>query len=610
MVYDALARHVRASKKAHPDVAVILVDEASLKAMNPMVGRWPWPRSVFADLIEFISMGDPGAILFDILFTENERYYKGGLGPNDRRLVEAARAYNVVYNAQQILEDEQDEFNKTLLDRPMPRAFRERFAIKGLHGEKQSPSNNFYIPFRELYLASKGVGVVEFQPDRDGVYRRTRPLRQYKGDFYPVLGLVPLLDILKPKNIKVDGKAVYLDNTTIPLDKDGRYLINMYGKFNAYSISGLLASIQKIRKGDVENLMVSPGEFKGKVVIVGASAVGVEDVKPTTMSSRTPGAMLHASFISNVLMKDFLKPARPLMTVVTVFLFAAASTAGILMLSRNYLRVAVPVALLLLYSAFVINGLNNNRLYETVPQVSAVLLSFMASFAYLSFTEGKEKRKVRKMLGQYVSPQMLSEVVDRYEDFLGAEVGGREHITVLFSDIRDFTSISEAMPPAQVVDVLNYYFSVWSDVIFKHGGTVDKFIGDAIMAFWGAPVKTGDHAQRAVRAAREMIGRLPEINETLGVRGYPPVRIGIGISTGEAILGNIGSEKKLDYTVIGDTVNLASRIEALTKDYSSDILITEHTYNELQGDLGCKFIDTVKVKGKEVSVKIYNVIVI
>jgi adenylate cyclase len=222
-------------------------------------------------------------------------------------------------------------------------------------------------------------------------------------------------------------------------------------------------------------------------------------------------------------------------------------------------------------------------------------------------TEGREKRKVRKMLGQYVSPHMLSSLVDNREDILRAEVGAKENVTVLFSDIRGFTSISENEPPERIVSMLNQYFSLWSDAIFEYDGTIDKFVGDAVMALWGAPLRTEKHPEKALRAALEMRKRLPELNRRLNVEGFPEVKIGVGIHTGDAILGNIGSEKKLDYTVIGDTVNLSSRLEGLTKQYTCDILISEATYIRVSDLFRCEFVDSVKVKGKEQAVKVYKV---
>jgi adenylate cyclase len=185
-------------------------------------------------------------------------------------------------------------------------------------------------------------------------------------------------------------------------------------------------------------------------------------------------------------------------------------------------------------------------------------------------------------------------------------VGSKENLTVLFSDIRGFTSISEKLEAEKVVELLNAYLSEMVDVIFEHEGTLDKFIGDAIMAFWGAPLKVSDHGLRAVRAALDMRRHLEAFNQRLDAKGDIRLEIGIGINSGQVILGNIGSEKKLDYTVIGDNVNLASRMEGLTKEYGSSILITESTYEEVKNSISCRLIDMVRVVGKKKGIKIYE----
>jgi adenylate cyclase len=608
MAHDAMARVFRLSTEAHPAVALVMIDEASLKAMDPLVGRWPWPRSVLAEVIEFIRMGGPASVAIDVLFTEHEKplLKQSGLSASDGRLVEAT-AGGGVFHALQIFMDEEDELNTTLLGRDMPEDFRERFALAGLETSGEDPSNNFALPIRELYLASRGMGVVSFEPDPDGVFRRTKPLREYRGEYFPAMGLAPVLDLLDVKDIKPSRGALALDGISMPLDADGNCLINMYGGFNTYSISGLFASIQRIRRGEVRDLMVYPEEFEGKVVFIGSSAVGVEDLKSTPTANRTPGVMLHASLASNMLLGDFLAPPRPWATLMGIFILSAAAALPVLRSQRLVVRLAVPSLSALAYAAFVSWGFKSGRLFELLAPLSALSLGFISSFVYLALTEGREKRRVRKMLGQYVSPQMLSEIVDKREEVLRAEVGSREYVTLLFSDIRDFTSVSESLPADRIVHMLNQYFSVWTDVIFKYDGTIDKFVGDAVMALWGAPLKTVDHAEKAVRAACEMIGRLEGLNRSLLEQGYPPIRIGIGIHSGEAILGNIGSERKLDYTVIGDTVNLASRIEGLTKDYSCDILISEATNNLIGKGFRCSRVDTVKVKGKEVPVNVYRI---
>lgn len=605
--YDILVQSNRSMKETHPDIAIVLVDEASLQAMNPLVGRWPWPRSVYAELLEFLSLGSPSAIAFDILFTEDEVSQCPGAESNDMLFAEGTAMSGNVIHAQQILRDEEDEYNRALLNSPMPDEFREYFAISGYLDDTPSEANNFYHPIDPLWQSAAGMGVVEFRSDPDGVFRRTRLVRRYGEDYYPVLGLAPVMSTLGVTSLERTSSGIKLGEMEIPLWPDGSYLINMYGKYNTYSISGLLASMQQLRAGEVESMMVDPAEFEGKIVYIGASAVGIEDLKHTAIQQGMPGVMLHSSLASNLLSGEFLRPAGAMSTAFFLLLLSAGMAFSVLYAKDNLIKVGVPLTLLVFFCILVDMGFQANILYSVVPPALGGVLSFVGAFVYLSMTEGKERRRVRKMLGQYVSPHMLESLVDNSAGILKAEVGSKEFVTVLFSDIRSFTSISENEPPERIVSMLNRYFALWADAIFKYDGAIDKFVGDAVMALWGAPLIIEGHAEKAVRSALKLLDDLPSLNKELMAEGFPELRVGIGIHTGYAVLGNIGSERKLDYTVIGDTVNLSSRLEGLTKQYSCDILISEATYDEVQDLFTCTFVDTVKVKGKEEAVKVYKV---
>lgn len=612
------------------DVAIILVDEASLRGMNPIVGRWPWPRSVHADVVDFLAMGGAKAVMFDILFTENERVSgtrKGVLAPGDKSLVESTASAGNIYHAAQIVVDEEDEYNKSLLNRAMPEDFISRFSVE-VNGVPASSHNNYYLPFKELYTASKGVGIVEFLSDSDGIYRRTKLFRNYKGNYYPVLPMAPLLDILKPESISQEEDRIILNGVNeeywaglhhqskkpnsktleIPLQKDGSYLVNMHGGFKPYSMSGVLSSIQKIKLGELESLAVSPDEFKDKVVFIGGSAVGIEDLKPTSMGGNTPGVYLHAAVYSDIIRSDFLRYSGKLITAFSILAFSIVVTVTILW-SRNmvFYQLVTPFLIAFAYIAISFWWFKHNVLIDVIAPTLSIVIAWMGSFAFLSITEGKDKRKIKKMLSQYVSPSILATLVDKSpSDVLKAEVGSKENLTVLFSDIRGFTSISERLEPEKVVELLNGYLSEMVDVIFEHEGTLDKFIGDAIMSFWGAPLKVDDHGVRAVLAALDMRRQLEIFNQRLDATEGIRLEIGIGINTGEVILGNIGSEKKLDYTIIGDNVNLASRMEGLTKMYGAPILITESTYEEIKNTIPCRIVDMVKVVGKKKGVRIFE----
>ena len=624
--FDMRARYFRMGKEPTDRVAIVLIDETSLRVMNPIVGRWPWPREIHADLINFFALGGARAVVFDILFTENEKIQgmpSGIIGPNDAKLVEATKSAGNVYHAAQLLIDMEDEYNKNILKKPLPKDFVEKFAIrKEIRGVKAVENNNYYIPFPELYGASHGIGIVEFAPDNDGIYRRTKPFRYYQGSFFPVLPMAPLLDILDPASIRVDGRELILVNSrpsgeantsplqsdiSIPLQKDDTYLINMYGGFKPYSMSGILASIQKIKLGEIENLPVTPDEFKEKVIFVGGSAVGIEDLKPTPLGGKIPGVFLHASTFSNIVKNDFLRYANPLIIFLSILFLSILTTLIILWIHNIIYQIILPLILTSIYISISFWWFNHNIVLDIVTPVISIAISWMGSFAYLSSTEGKDKRKIKRMLGQYVSPSILTSIMEKSSgEILKAEVGSKVRLTILFSDIKGFTSISEAYDAEKVVELLNGYLSRMVDVIFKHEGTLDKFIGDAILSFWGAPIRVDDHAKRAVETAMDMVSQLEIYNKTLEQKGLPQMGAGIGINTGEVILGNIGSEKKLDYTIIGDNVNITSRMEGLAKEYGCPLLITETTYMEVKDTIPCRIVDIVMVKGKKKGIKIYE----
>lgn len=610
--FDIRSQVVRADKKAHDDIVLVMIDEQSLASLNDMVGRWPWPRWVWGDLLEFMSMAEARSVVFDVIFPEYEVAVsdEGEIGENDSILVEATAMAGNVYHAAQIIKDVEDERNKSLLNVPMPEEFVEAFSVKSIDKSafEKTPYNNFYLPFAELYDVSKGIGIVEFSPDSDGVYRRTRLFRHYQNNFFPVMSMAVLLDQLKPKKIGKRDGTIYLDELEIPVLDDGTYLINMYKNFNTYSISGVLSSMQQIQNGELENLMVNPEEFKNKIVIVGASATGVEDLKPTSMELQMPGVMLHASVISNVLHKDFLHVIPKEQTRLIIYI--GTILLGFLILAFRHLifQVLIPVAAAVIYVGIAFSVFEKNIVIDMVPPLVSIVAVWLGSFTYLYFSEGRDKRKVRKMLGQYVSPAVLTELEGSTGDFIKAEVGTKEHLSILFSDVRGFTTMSENLPAEKVVEILNRYLSGMVDIIFLNQGTLDKFIGDAIMAFWGAPIKVSNHATLAVKAAIEMTRGLETVNIEFAEKDYPQLRVGIGVHTGDVILGNIGSEKKLDYTVIGDHVNLTSRLEGLTKSYGCEVLITESTYDELEEGFPCRVVDNVRVKGKVEPIRIYSVL--
>jgi len=610
MVYDGTVRIVRSDRRPSEDVAIVLIDEASLRALDPIVGRWPWPRAIYSDLLEFFSIARPRAVLFDILFTEYQEITdSGALGPDDSRFAEATEGAGFVYHAFQLLRDSEDEVNRSLLNRPLPVDFAERFGLKKvINGDGiKKGNNNYYLPFTELYRAAAGMGVVEYSPDSDGAFRRTKLIREYLGSYFPVMGLAPLVDA--DTAVKIDRRHITIGDRRMPVDEDATYMLNFYPyeTYNTYSISGIFSSLQKISEGEVEDIMVDPTEFENRIVFIGASAVGLQDLKNTPVHPRTPGVYLHATLASNYIQQDFLVPPDRGVTVIAIVLFVLLCMGGVLYLERLVLKIGLPFILLICWISFFLFMFRHNVVYEAVPPSVAILLSSMVSFGYLFVTEGREKLRVKKMFSQYVSPEVLTILTEKPDEYASIEAGSIVDLTVFFCDIRGFTSFSDRNPPEKVVELLNRFFSEMSDVIFNHKGTIDKYIGDAIMAFWGAPVKIDDHADQAVLAALEMARRVGPFNEELKERGFDfELKIGIGINSGRAVLGNIGSTRKMNFTIIGDTVNLASRLEGLNKTYGCPVIISEFTFNRLSRRIPCRIVDSVRVRGKEGTIRVYE----
>lgn len=636
LTYDWRMSQIRSDKKISDEVAVILIDESSLDAMDNYAGRWPWPRYVYADLLQFLSFAEPKGVMFDIMISEKHLFdqEKGEtINPDDFELVEASSTYPFAYHATRFLNDklEKDELDENSLvneratrvelNKPLPEDFVSRFALeKRIQSDQQTATvvknlksplnNNYYLPFPELARSTNGIGVVEVGADYDSVYRRARLFHNYANMHYPSLSTTAIFDDKKYKEINREGNNVYFDDLAIPVDSNEKVLVNYYGNYSTFSFSALIASLQSIQSGELENLIVDPAELSNKYIFVGGSAAGLNDLKNTPIDEHLPGVFIHASLTSNILTNDFLTPANSKLTYINIFIFALLTALCVLFVKRAYIQHTIPVATGVLFAYFTYYQFENNIVIELVAPLASLTAAWVLSITAMVLMEGREKRKFKRMMGQYLSPAVLTTLVENQEDFAKAEVGSTENITILFSDIRSFTNISEKLSADKVVEMLNYYFSSMTDSIFEHEGTIDKFIGDAIMAFWGAPVISNNHPDQATLSALDMIERLKEVNVWITEKGLDPIGIGIGIHTGDAILGNIGSESKLDYTIIGDNVNLASRIEGLTKQYGVQILITEDTFNRLTIDIPCLIADVVRVKGKKLPIKVLQPLVL
>jgi adenylate cyclase len=535
-------------------------------------------------------------IVFDVFFTEPETVASDDLF--QRAIMRSGRVVlPVVFD---FTEDGYKEsgFTDQKIDYLIPSAY---MAMKNTDAPFGAPKATMVLPTLLRFSAyAKALAHINMNPDIDGTLRWEMLAVEYQDDYYAPIGLQAARlyrDVPLEKMALDFAGSVQLGETTIPTDEFGRMLINYRGPnrtFPMYSISDLL------------DRNLPAGTFKDKIVLIGATAIGIYDLRVTPYSTNMAGIEKHASVVDNLLKGDFLRRA-PDLDIPLIFIFTLLL--GIL-IPRLGARSGAAVFIVLfavfsgfVYYLFIARGIWFSWIYPA----SALFFGYTSQTAYRFFTEERRARDIRKMFSSYVSKRIVDELI---RDPNKAKLGGdRKEITVLFSDIRGFTNFSEKHEPEDVVSLLNEYLGAMTNIVFEHDGTLDKFVGDAIMALWGAPVGQPDHAERACRCSLAMIRKLKELQAKWTAEGKYAIDIGIGINTGDMVVGNMGAEgKKMDYTVIGDNVNLGARLEGLTRKYNNHIIISEFTYEKVKNIVKVNELGSVTVKGKEKPVVIYDLV--
>lgn len=589
-IYD-LFFYLRGKKTPPQNIVIAAIDEASLKKF----GRWPWSRDKIAKLIDKISEYGAAIIALDILFSEPEK--------NDPLLAKSiSKAGNVILPVVFLFERSTLPKNTEIISSAFSILNPERF--------KNYPpisSKSILIPTNILSQEAADFGHINLFPDPDGTIRWEVLFINYYGYMIPSLALktaAMYLGIPKERLLIDATKGIYLGKKYIPTDPWGRFLIPYYGGneiFKYISIADILEN--KVKKEELEE----------KIVLIGATAVGIYDLRVTPMSSALPGVERHANVIASLIDGKTILPVNKYIVWLLILILGFLSTFLYQKLKAGY---SLIILIVLITSSFMSSFyLFIKGFWLSVIYISACLLTQFITIVTFRYAHSEmEAKRIRKIFSNYVTERVVNELVKNPSMVkLGGE---RREITVLFSDIRGFTALSEKFPPEKVVELLNEYFSVMTEIIFKWEGTLDKFIGDAIMVFWGAPLPQNDHAEKALNCAIEMIYKLRNLCNKWIEEGKPQLKIGIGINTGEVLVGNIGAEgKKMDYTVIGDSVNLASRLEGLNKEFNSEIIISEFTFEKLKEKINVGYFNLahikelgyVSVKGKEKPVKIFEV---
>jgi adenylate cyclase len=483
-------------------------------------------------------------------------------------------------------------------------------------------------PFQELADAAAALGHNRLTTDDDGPARRMAPFIVSDGKELPSLGVAVALRAanVAPEDVAADGTVLRLGGARIPLVRrriDSRdhwaMLINyrapalvrnaqgeLHPPYRSYEFRELFAAEQEILTGKKPRL--DPSVFKDKIVFIGLTASGLLDVFRTPMSTSDsgvmPGIQLHASITDSILANRFIAPTSTRARLASVLMTAAVI--GLLAAFVPFAAAAAAsLALLSGWTVFAVAAFKGGQWVNLVQPVAAGGIALFFGTAYRYFVEGREKRKVAKLFGRYVSKDVYAQLMSHPER---AELGGaRRDMTVLFSDIRGFTSVTEGGDPEELVGQLNEYFSRMVAIVFRNKGTVDKFVGDMVMALFSAPLDDPEHAENGVRTAIEMVRELGDLNKAWAARGMTQLDIGIGVNSGEMIAGNIGSSSIMSYTVIGDNVNLGARLESLNKDYHCRIIISDATRARLKQEYDIRPLGDVVVKGKSKAVQIFEI---
>lgn len=579
------------------DIILLYVDEDSIEFFEDSLGMWPWPREIWGHLLDYIDGGGARAVLFDLFFFEPDTTRAA----SDRYLAEAMERSAIDYAAFTLTDGGQE---------PPPNMAKHSRTIVG---EPPDPLHNFSggeLPIPFVIENAAGLGAVNFTPDADGPARRAGLLYRYRDRYYPSLPLAAAADILSgqgsPLTFTANG-ALLVGDRTVPLTPSGQFLVNWQGGLFTYphfSIGEVIDSLLKSRSGG--DPPVPASLFRDKVVLIGTTAVGLKDLRANPFHPLVPGVDIHAAIIDNLLQGDFLRQADSPWPFL-LCLFLASPVAFLIILGQNQRSLLLAAALLLLLypvAAYLL-FLRADIWIPLIFPLAAGSLSFTASYVYNYATAAKEKKFIKDALGRCVPTQVADEIA-RNPDFLRIGAGERREVTTLFTDIRGFTPLTEKLPPEEVCRILVRYFTAMVDVIFAHKGTVKQFVGDEIMVIFGAPQDQPDHARRAAYCGLAMHRALAELNVEFEREGLPPIRTGIGLNTGDVVAGFMGSEQRLEYAVVGDPVNLASRLEGLTKEYKVPIIISSHTLKELKGLATVEELDTVRVKGKKEPVTIYH----
>ncbi len=598
-------------------IAIVDIDDDSLN----VEGRWPWPRRKVAALVDELQQLGAQVIAFDMFFSEPESNVVTEIvkkfeanNVNNPALLNLLRDNESLFASDNLLAASLSKNLSVLAISFLPSSHRQNELPPPLLRLTPQEKKGFSIINAAGYIsnipvlmqAAKKGGFINAFADSDGIVRHAPLIMQYQNGVYPALALQAVLSLLNQEitilsdtyNNQQKIEGIKIGEISIPTDEKAQVLIPFIGgsyTFPYYSATAVL------------NHKVPKGSLFGKIVFIGTSATGMGDLQATPVQSPFPGVEIQATIAEGLLKNTFSYKPAWVLGVNLCLTFVLGLIAAII-----FPYFGPRVLTIVFISVPVIFMLTTNWIWRSTGLILSAFMPILTLSAiallnifYGYLFETRKREELKKIFGQYVPEEHIEQMLKNSKGF---NLSGEDReMTIMFADIRNFTTISESLSATELVELLNAFFTPMTNIIFTHSGTIDKYVGDLIMAFWGAPLEDNQHAAHAIRSALDMQEKLEEMRQTTEMQRWPEINMGIGINSGEVSVGDMGSEFRRNYTVLGDPVNLASRVEGLTKFYGVNILVTENTQKNQPGFV-FKKIDRVKVKGKNTAIEIYEVI--
>ena len=599
--WDWRTRWLAKPGTATEQVCTIAVDQNALDAAEDLMGiTWKWPREVYSAILSFCARGGAKAVAFDLIFTESSEM---GVEDDVRFGDAIASGPPCVIALPLKMKDDAGTVE-------WPTGWTHRYPAGDLFADQKSLRKQITmprasLPVPEIATNATILGNVAAIPDADALFRRAPIGRLFDDQFVPSLGLAAYLAANPDTELALSPKGMRVGDHVIPLDARGDAILRFRGETQTHTMHSAAAILQsELRILEGGKPIIDPAVLKDRYVLFGLTATGLMDLKPTPVGRTYPGVEVHATFLDNLLSDDF---AEQLPRSITILLIAfIALTAGVAgRHCRNWHQTTLGFLVLL-----ALPPLAGFLAYPTglwlpiAPLEVAAALALLAAVIVNYALEGHQKRFIKGAFKQYLSPIVIEKLMQNPD---GLQLGGEEkELSIFFSDIQGFTTISEGLTPTELTSLLNEYLTAMTDIIHEEGGTIDKYEGDAIIAFWNAPLDQGDHAERAVRAALRCQATLAELRPDFKERYGQDIHVRIGLNTGRVVVGNMGSNQRFDYTFLGDAGNLAARLEGINKQFGTYLMISEFTRDAIHEAFPSRELSRVQVVGKNQPVTVYE----